>query len=159
VPLPAGAAAALLSPDRRPACAPRDLAGPIARDRSRPARVRGAARARGARAQGAGVGGDLDPAPVRGGVGGARPRRPRLRARTARPRRGPHPREAPLAPAARGAPCGNTSGDTPVSAVARAQTRAAWFFLAPALLLIGLFFFVPVLAGLLLSATDFDVYA
>src|SRR5262249_4226966 len=82
-----------------------------------------------------------------------------LRARTARPRRGPHPREAPLAPAARGAPCGNTSGDTPVSAVARAQTRAAWFFLAPALLLIGLFFFVPVLAGLLLSATDFDVYA
>lgn len=32
-------------------------------------------------------------------------------------------------------------------------------FLAPALFLIGLFFFVPVLAGLILSLTDFDIYA
>ncbi len=37
--------------------------------------------------------------------------------------------------------------------------RAAWWFLAPALLLIGVFFFVPVLASLLLSVTDFDIYA
>jgi len=41
----------------------------------------------------------------------------------------------------------------------RAESRAAWMFLAPALSLIGLFFFVPVVAGLVLSFTDFDIYA
>lgn len=41
----------------------------------------------------------------------------------------------------------------------RAQARAAWYFLAPALVLIGLFFFLPVAASLLLSVTDFDIYA
>ncbi len=35
---------------------------------------------------------------------------------------------------------------------------AAWFFLAPALILIGVFFFLPVAASLLLSVTDFDIY-
>ena len=40
-----------------------------------------------------------------------------------------------------------------------AQARAAWYFLAPALLLIGLFFFLPVVASLILSITDFDIYA
>jgi multiple sugar transport system permease protein len=35
---------------------------------------------------------------------------------------------------------------------------AAWFFLAPALVLIGIFFFLPVAASLLLSVTDFDIY-
>jgi multiple sugar transport system permease protein len=35
----------------------------------------------------------------------------------------------------------------------------AWFFVAPALLLIGVFFFGPVSAALLLSVTDFDIYA
>ena len=35
---------------------------------------------------------------------------------------------------------------------------AAWFFLAPALALIGIFFFLPVAASLLLSVTDFDLY-
>ena len=39
------------------------------------------------------------------------------------------------------------------------QHRAGWAFVAPALALIGVFFFVPVLAGLVLSFTDFDVYA
>ncbi|MDF2774254.1 MAG: sugar transporter permease [Geminicoccaceae bacterium] len=38
-------------------------------------------------------------------------------------------------------------------------TNAAWIFLAPALVLIGVFFFVPVAASLLLSLTDFDIYA
>jgi multiple sugar transport system permease protein len=37
--------------------------------------------------------------------------------------------------------------------------RAAWLFLAPALLLIFIFFFLPVLASLVLSVTDFDIYA
>ena len=40
-----------------------------------------------------------------------------------------------------------------------AQARAAWYFLTPALVLIGLFFFLPVVASLLLSVTDFDIYA
>ena len=35
---------------------------------------------------------------------------------------------------------------------------AAWFFLGPALFLIGVFFFLPVAASLLLSVTDFDLY-
>jgi multiple sugar transport system permease protein len=39
------------------------------------------------------------------------------------------------------------------------QRRAAWWFLAPALALIGVFFAVPILAGLVLSFTDFDLYA
>jgi multiple sugar transport system permease protein len=41
----------------------------------------------------------------------------------------------------------------------REQTRAAWMFLAPALVLIGVFFFLPVIASLVLSLTDFDLYA
>jgi multiple sugar transport system permease protein len=42
---------------------------------------------------------------------------------------------------------------------ARQQARSAWLFLAPACGLIGVFFFLPVTAGLLLSLTDFDIYA
>ena len=44
-------------------------------------------------------------------------------------------------------------------AVERTQRRAAWLFLGPALTLIAVFFFLPVLAGFLLSLTDFDLYA
>lgn len=40
-----------------------------------------------------------------------------------------------------------------------AQRRAAFWFVVPALALIVLFFFLPVAAGLLLSLTDFDIYA
>ena len=40
-----------------------------------------------------------------------------------------------------------------------AQTRAAWIFLAPALVLIFVFFLLPVVASLILSLTDFDIYA
>jgi len=36
---------------------------------------------------------------------------------------------------------------------------AGWLFAAPALALIGVFFFVPVLAALAVSLTDFDLYA
>jgi multiple sugar transport system permease protein len=39
------------------------------------------------------------------------------------------------------------------------QGGAAWLFLIPALALIGLFFFLPVAVSLLLSFTDFDIYA
>ena len=41
----------------------------------------------------------------------------------------------------------------------RGQSVAGWVFVAPALGLIFLFFFVPVTAGLVLSLTDFDMYA
>lgn len=39
-----------------------------------------------------------------------------------------------------------------------ASRRAGWLFVAPALALIAVFFVLPALAALLLSATDFDVY-
>jgi len=40
-----------------------------------------------------------------------------------------------------------------------AEVRAALIFLAPGLLVIGLFFLFPIGASLLLSLTDFDIYA
>ena len=39
------------------------------------------------------------------------------------------------------------------------RTRAAWLFLAPALLILGMFFLLPVLAAFGLSLTDYDLYA
>jgi multiple sugar transport system permease protein len=39
------------------------------------------------------------------------------------------------------------------------ETRAAWTLVAPALALIGAFFVLPIVIGLLLSFTDFDIYA
>lgn len=41
----------------------------------------------------------------------------------------------------------------------RHTALSAWAFLSPALLLITVFFFLPVVAALLLSFTDFDIYA
>jgi len=38
-------------------------------------------------------------------------------------------------------------------------SRAAWWFLLPALLVLGIFFLLPVLAALVLSLTDYDLYA
>ena len=45
------------------------------------------------------------------------------------------------------------------SPLEKRQLRAALWFLAPALLLLLVFFFLPVIAGLLLGLTDFDIYA
>jgi len=42
---------------------------------------------------------------------------------------------------------------------AKSHSRAALFFLAPGILAIGLFFFIPVIAAFLLSFTDFDIYS
>jgi multiple sugar transport system permease protein len=39
------------------------------------------------------------------------------------------------------------------------RSLAAWMFVGPAITVIGLFFVLPVLAGLGLSVTDFDLYA
>jgi multiple sugar transport system permease protein len=41
----------------------------------------------------------------------------------------------------------------------RAEGRAGWLMTAPALTAIGLFFLVPAIAALILSFTDFDIYA
>ena len=41
----------------------------------------------------------------------------------------------------------------------RLSALAAWGFVAPALAVIALFFVLPVAAGLVLSLTDFDIYA
>ncbi|MDE2088352.1 MAG: sugar ABC transporter permease, partial [Xanthomonadaceae bacterium] len=38
-------------------------------------------------------------------------------------------------------------------------SRAAWLFLAPALLVLAVFFLLPVLGALALSFTDYDLYA
>lgn len=43
--------------------------------------------------------------------------------------------------------------------VLAAEARAGWILAGPALLLIAIFFVVPVVIGLLLSVTDFDIYA
>jgi multiple sugar transport system permease protein len=39
------------------------------------------------------------------------------------------------------------------------RTRTAWLFVAPALAVIAVFFFLPVLSALAMSVTDFDIYA
>ena len=41
----------------------------------------------------------------------------------------------------------------------RSEARAAILFVAPALAVLGIFFFLPVIAGFGLSLTDFDLYA
>ncbi len=39
------------------------------------------------------------------------------------------------------------------------ESRTGWLFVAPALLLIGVFFAIPVLGAFVLSFTDFDIYS
>lgn len=41
----------------------------------------------------------------------------------------------------------------------KTQALAVWMFVAPALIAIGAFFFLPVAAALAMSLTDFDIYA
>ena len=41
----------------------------------------------------------------------------------------------------------------------RAESRAGWGFITPAMALIGVFFAIPVASALLLSFTDFDIYS
>lgn len=46
-----------------------------------------------------------------------------------------------------------------LNSYSQTTVRAAYLFLAPALTAIGIFFFLPVLMALLMSFTDFDIYA
>jgi multiple sugar transport system permease protein len=50
-------------------------------------------------------------------------------------------------------------GSAPAVATRSENNRAAYLFLAPAMIVIGVFFLLPVLAALVLSITDFDIYA
>ncbi len=49
--------------------------------------------------------------------------------------------------------------DTQPTPVRTSAVNPAWWFVAPALTAIGVFFFLPVVAALVLSLTDFDIYA
>jgi multiple sugar transport system permease protein len=66
----------------------------------------------------------------------------------------------PVSPSGRIAPPPPARGG-PVNTARRSEpgSRAGWLFIAPALTLIAIFFFVPVVGSLLLSVTDFDIYA
>ncbi|HWD16745.1 MAG TPA: sugar ABC transporter permease, partial [Casimicrobiaceae bacterium] len=46
-----------------------------------------------------------------------------------------------------------------VSPGSSAPRGFAWWFVAPALVVIAVFFVLPVLAALAISLTDFDIYA
>jgi multiple sugar transport system permease protein len=46
-----------------------------------------------------------------------------------------------------------------IDSEAQRENRSGWLFVAPAMALIATFFVLPVVAGLLLSLTDFDIYA
>src|SRR5690606_8970669 len=54
-------------------------------------------------------------------------------------------------------------GEAPLDVAEEARLvsleRAAWLFIAPALLALGLFFFLPVAGAFIMSLTDFDLYA
>ncbi len=63
------------------------------------------------------------------------------------------PASAPVGAARKRGPGGGRGG------LREANARAAWLFLAPALALIGIFFFLPIVAAFLLSFSDFDIYA
>src|SRR5205807_1923366 len=103
------------------------------------------ARAGQAHAEGRRMGAHHDHDATHGRARRARRRAARGGPAAARPRRRRHAAEAPLAARAR---------PDPVSA-----RHAAWLFAAPALAVIGVFFFLPVLAALFVSLTDFDLYA
>src|SRR3546814_916277 len=55
--------------------------------------------------------------------------------------------------------CRNDAGMTTGRNPLRRRELSAWTFVAPALAALGLFFALPVAAALLLSFTDFDIYA
>ncbi len=111
----------------------------LARERSAHSGVRATARARGLDAADSGMGADREPSPGVGRACGARRRDAGLRDGGTRSRSGPTARKASVAARA----------DSEGCAVKRSgrETGAAWMFLAPALLLIGTCFFLPVLAG------------
>src|SRR5437660_1202551 len=144
VPVRSRGAKALLRVDRRPAPAPQHLERADARRERLCAGLPRAARAGQAHAEGRRMGAHHDHDAAHGRARRARRRAGRGGPAAARPRRRRHAAEAPLAARAR---------PDPVSA-----RHAAWLFAAPALAVIGVFFFLPVLAALFVSLTDFDLY-
>src|SRR5690606_27354979 len=119
------------------------------------------ARAGGAHAQGAGVGAHRAGAAPGDRARGARRAVAGRRGARARCQRGRDPRQAALDPRAGAGGWGDGAagnGHVGRNPVMRASV-AGWVFVAPALLVLGLFFALPVVSALLLSLTDFDLYA
>src|ERR1700738_982412 len=145
VPLPPSGAAGVLPAQRQPAGAPLGLGRRGAGARPLCPRLPRPARPRPPPAPGTGVGAHCHGAPAGGGDGGARghPRRPGGAGDGCARR--PHPRETPLDARQKGA--------------SMKPAQAAWLFVAPALLAIAVFFVLPVAAALVMSGTDFDIYA
>src|SRR5690606_8608972 len=149
VPFAPGHPAALPRLDRRPAAAPQRLGTPGPGRRPAGRRVPRPAGAREAGAQGVGVGAHRPGDAPGHRAGGARrpgPGRGRAGAGCAGRR---HPRQAALAPRTR-----RRAGGGAMSA-----RLAGWLFVGPALLVLGLFFALPVVSALALSLTDFGLYA
>src|ERR1700733_4173867 len=138
------AAAEILRVDRRHAAAPQRVGKLRAGERSVVARVPRAARARQADAESPGVGTHRQRDAARGGARGARTSTCRQGAARPRRRNRFHPRKAPL---------------DAVEEIAMKALGSPWMFVAPALVVIGVFFLLPVIAALALSFTDFDLYA
>src|SRR5688572_33090008 len=94
--------------------------------------------------------------------GGSRKKEHRRRARGSRSRSRPDPREAPLDARTPGAGGGSDTVSSRLGRTGAApgeSNPAGYLFLAPALILIGVFFMLPVIAALVLSLTDYDIYA
>src|SRR5690606_28502274 len=145
VPVAPGGAAPLPRAERQPAAAARALGAPGPGRGSAGRGVPRPARARAPGAEGAGVGAHRAGAAPGHRARGAGRRAPGPgRARSRRERRR-DPRQAPL---------DRGPGGGAVKAAA-----AGWRVAAPALAVVGLFFALPVGASLLLSLTDFDLYA
>src|SRR5205823_2427687 len=106
----------------------------------------------------AGVGARGQPHRAGGRACGARRDHRRRRARVARRGGEPDPREATLARDARERGRRERGPRKRSRTVRRVGGGAGWWFVAPALALIALFFLLPVLAALVLSFTDFDIY-
>src|SRR2546427_7768307 len=144
VPLPSAGAAGVLQAHRQPARAALGLGRPAARARPLCPRLPRPTRPGAPGAAGAGVGAHCHRAQAGDGEGRARrPLRPPAGRGDGCARRR-HPREAPL--------------DARQKGESMKASSAAWLFVAPALLAIAVFFVVPVMAALLMSATDFDIY-
>src|SRR5690606_34994207 len=149
VPLAAGRAAAFPRPDRQPAAAAQHLGTPGPGPGRAGARLPRPAGAGQAHAQGAGMGAHrAGDAPGHRAGGAVRPAAGRGGERA-------------------GHAGGRDPGETPLGARPRRgggggamnRSLAGWMFAGPALLVIGLFFGLPVLSALALSLTDFDLYA
>src|SRR2546423_3980261 len=144
------ASGALLRPDRGPAGAALGVGDTRTRDRSASRGLPDRAGTRRPEPRGSRDGAHRFARRTGGRTGGTRTADGRRGTRGTGRRGGRDPREATLAAVAA---CG------PMSATRARRIAPGWWFVAPALVLIVVFFLGPVLAAVGLSLTDFDLYA